>query len=157
MHYVLPHNKRSRLFVVINIRRKAMKKLVALLLAVLMIACVFAGWAKPADKPADAPADAPADKPADAPDIDLTVNGGTLSALDTVNGFAVYSYSYGQSFANVDVAIAGGTFNGHVVFGGGSLATHETVTITGGTFNGKLGRYVEDDGTNYGWADIAKP
>ena len=99
----------------------------------------------------------PSNKPADAPDIDLTVNGGTLSALDTVNGFAVYSYSYGQSFANVDVAIAGGTFNGHVVFGGGSLATQENVTVTGGTFNGELGRYVEDDGTNDGWADIAKP
>ena len=99
----------------------------------------------------------PSNKPADAPDIDLTVNGGTLSALDTVNGFAVYSYSYGQSFANVDVAIAGGTFNGHVVFGGGSQATQENVTVTGGTFNGELGRYVADDGTNDGWADIAKP
>lgn len=97
----------------------------------------------------------PSNKPEDAPDVNLTVNGGTLTGT---SGLSVYSYSYGQSFADVDVVLAGGVFNNDVAFGGGSAkATQENVIVTGGTFNGALGRYVEDDGTNNGWEDIAKP
>lgn len=93
----------------------------------------------------------PSNKPADAPDIDLTITGGTFTST---TGLALYSYSAGQSFANVDVAISGGTFNGDVCFGGGNAkTTEENVTVTGGTFNGELGRYLANDV----WEDIAKP
>lgn len=97
----------------------------------------------------------PSNNPADAPDVNLTVNGGTLNGT---GGMSIYSYSYGQSFADVDVVLAGGVFNNDVAFGGGSAKyPQENVIVTGGTFNGALGRYVEDDGTNKGWEDIAKP
>ncbi|MBR6801103.1 MAG: hypothetical protein IKM61_05070 [Eubacteriaceae bacterium] len=93
----------------------------------------------------------PSNKPADAPEINLTINGGKLNST---TGLAVYSYSAGQSFANVDVTITGGTFNGDVCFGGGNAkTTQENVSVTGGTFNGELGRYLANDG----WEDIAKP
>lgn len=92
----------------------------------------------------------PSNKPEDAPDVNLTVNGGTLNGT---GGYSVYSYSYGQSFVNVDITLTGGIFNNHVAFGGGSKATVENVTVTGGTFNGELGRYLANDG----WEDIAKP
>ena len=97
----------------------------------------------------------PSNQPSVAPDVNLTINGGTLTGN---SGLALYSYSAGQSFADVNVIINGGIFNGDVCFGGGNAkTTKETVTITGGTFNGKLGRYVTDDGTNDGWEAIAKP
>ena len=97
----------------------------------------------------------PSNKPADAPDINLTINGGTLTGN---GGLSMYSYSAGQSFANVDVVITGGTFNNDVCFGGGDAkTTQENVSITGGTFVGALGRYVEDNGSNNGWEDIVKP
>lgn len=97
----------------------------------------------------------PSNQPSVAPDVNLTINGGTLTGN---SGLALYSYSAGQSFADVDVIINGGIFNGDVCFGGGNAkTTKETVTITSGTFNGELGRYVTDDGTNDGWEAIAKP
>ena len=97
----------------------------------------------------------PSNQPSVAPDVNLTINGGTLTGN---SGLALYSYSAGQSFADVDVIINGGIFNGDVCFGGGNAkTTKETVTITGGTFNGELGRYITDDGTNDGWEAIAKP
>lgn len=94
----------------------------------------------------------PSSNSASAPEITLTVNDGTLTSI-VEDGLSIYSYSAGQSFANVNVTLAGGTYNGHVAFGGGAKATQETVTVTGGTFNGDLGRYIENDG----WVDIVKP
>ncbi len=96
----------------------------------------------------------PSNKPAEAPEINLTVKGGTLSALDAVNGFAVYSYSSGQSFDNVNVTIDNGTFNGYVAFGGGSGTedNQESVTVTGGTFNNGVWRLV-----NNNWVEITTP
>ena len=91
-----------------------------------------------------------------APEVNVTIKGGKLiSTLDpsSDNYVALYSYSYGQSFANTNVTINGGEFTGHVIFGGGAKADIENVTINGGTFNGKLGRYLDNDG----WEDIAKP
>ena len=84
--------------------------------------------------------------------VNLTINGGTLSSTDDPNGnyLAIYSYSYGDSFAKTKVTINGGTFNGHVAFGGGYKGDQETVIVKGGTFNGELGRYLEDDG----WENI---
>ncbi len=88
-----------------------------------------------------------------APLINVEINGGTLTGTDPEVQPAVYSYSYGNSFANTNVTITGGTFNGDVQFGGGYKGDIENVTITGGTFNGYLGRWLENDG----WEDIAKP
>ena len=82
----------------------------------------------------------------------LTINGGTITGKSD-NDCALYSYSFGDSFANTNVTITGGTFNGLVAFGGGYKGDVENVTITGGTFNGSLGRYLDNDG----WEDIAKP
>lgn len=85
--------------------------------------------------------------------VNLTVTGGTITCLQPEADCAIYSYSYGDSFANTNITISGGTFNGDVAFGGGYKGDTENVTITGGTFNGALGRYLENDG----WEDIAKP
>jgi len=75
-------------------------------------------------------------------DIDVNITGGTISAE---NGLAVYSYSFGDSYSGVDVAISGGAeFNGDVAFGGGSSyngSGAEKVTVTGGTFNGGIYTY----------------
>ena len=91
----------------------------------------------------------PSNKPADAPDINLTVNDGTLNGT---TGLSIYSYSAGQSFANVDVTLKGGIYNNDVAFGGGNAkTTEENVVITGGTYYGELGRYLANDG----WEDLA--
>jgi len=95
----------------------------------------------------------PGNNPDQAPPANLTVNGGTLTATRD-DELSIYSYSYGQSFANVNVALNGGIFTDTVGFGGGSnKATKENVTVTGGAFLGELGRYLENDG----WEDIDKP
>ncbi len=88
-----------------------------------------------------------------APIHNLTVTGGTLTATSPEVEPAIYSYSYGNSFANVNVNITGGVFNGDVQFGGGYKGDQENVNITGGTFNGYLGRWLANDG----WEDIDKP
>ena len=86
--------------------------------------------------------------------VNLTINGGKLICTNTDADVCVYSYSYGDSFANTNITITGGEFIGDVCFGGGNAkTTQENVTITGGTFNGELGRYLANDG----WEDIAKP
>lgn len=81
--------------------------------------------------------------------INVTIYDGVLTATD---GFAIYSYSNGGSFANTVYTIAGGKFNGYVAFGGGYKGDEETVTITGGTFSDEVGRYTAD-----GWEDIVVP
>ncbi len=78
---------------------------------------------------------------ATAPKTTLEINGGELSGTQ----MCIYSYSYGNSFANTNVTINGGTFNGDVQFGGGYKGDSETVTVTGGTFNGEIGRWVTAD------------
>ena len=83
----------------------------------------------------------------------LTITGGTFNVNDAAAQPAIYSYSYGDSFAGTNVTISGGTFNGDVQFGGGAKDTVENVTITGGTFNGALGRWIAGDE----WQEIAKP
>lgn len=83
----------------------------------------------------------------------LEITGGTLTGTSPDVQPAVYSYSYGNSFANTNVTITGGTFNGDVQFSGGYKGDKENVTVTGGTFNGALGRWL----TNDGWEDFVKP
>ena len=86
-----------------------------------------------------------------APIVNVKINGGTLSTTET-DGLAIYSYSYGNSFANTTVTFNGGTFNGDVQFGGGYKGDTETVILNGGIFNNFLGRWTTD-----GWVDIEKP
>ena len=93
----------------------------------------------------------PSNKPADAPEISLTVNGGTLTGT---TGLAIYSYSYGQSFANVDVALNGGIYNGDVAFGGGNAKTtieNVSIDFAACEFNGEYGvyRYLANDVVSY--------
>ena len=65
---------------------------------------------------------------------DLTVNGGTLKSTDKGEGgynLAVYSYTYGDSFANTKITINGGTFDGDVALTGGTRkAPMETVEVS---------------------------
>lgn len=97
----------------------------------------------------------PGDNAAVAPLTNLTVTGGSLNSTDdpSADYLAIYSYSFGNSYAKTNVNISGGTFNGHVAFGGGYKGDTENVTVTGGIFNGDLGRYL----ANNGWEVIAKP
>ena len=97
----------------------------------------------------------PGSTAAQAPEVNLTINGGKLISTQdpsSNNYVALYSYSYGQSFANTNITITGGEFTGNVIFGGGTYGA-ENVKVTGGTFNAYLGRYT-DAST---WVDIAKP
>ena len=80
----------------------------------------------------------------------LIINGGVFNSTSDLT---IYSYSYGNSFANTNITITGGTFEKNVAFGGGYKGDQETVIVTGGVFNGDLGRYLANDG----WEDIAKP
>ena len=84
-----------------------------------------------------------------APYVNLTVNGGTLTTTDVNDrNLAIYSYSYGNSFANVKATFNGGTINGKTEFGAtGSYAKTgaETITLNGSTFNGVVGIYNEAD------------
>jgi len=104
-----------------------------------------------------------------APIVELTVKGGTLSS-NIADQPAIYSYSYGNSFANTNIIIEDGIFNGDVAFSGGlanylKSNTHnclelesclknvdaralETVTVSGGTFNGDIYSYGVDDSEN---------
>ena len=78
--------------------------------------------------------------------VNLTINGGKLICTNTDADVCVYSYSYGDSFANTNITITGGEFTGDVAFGGGSAkTTKENITITGGIFNGEVGRWVTAD------------
>ena len=82
-----------------------------------------------------------------APKVNLTINGGQLeSNVVDGTGLVMYSYSYGNSFANTNVTIAGGQFlNGSVQFGGGYKADTENVSITGGTFEQDVIRWVTSE------------
>ncbi|MBQ4650678.1 MAG: hypothetical protein IJB73_08255 [Firmicutes bacterium] len=70
-----------------------------------------------------------------APDANVIVNGGTLESTDSTYNQAIYSYTFGNSFAATDITIINGTFNGDVAFTGGATKNPtETVTVSGGTF-----------------------
>ncbi|MBR2388333.1 MAG: hypothetical protein IKB02_06140 [Clostridia bacterium] len=60
-----------------------------------------------------------------APKVDVTINGGKF----TPSALALYSYSYGNSFANATIAINGGEFGGDIAFGGGYKGDVENVTF----------------------------
>ena len=85
-----------------------------------------------------------------APNVNLSITGGTF---DSTSDLTIYSYSYGNSFANTNVSISGGEFSKYVAFGGGYKGDKEKVTVTGGKFYSGIGRYLANDG----WEDISKP
>ncbi|MBR2479058.1 MAG: SipW-dependent-type signal peptide-containing protein [Clostridia bacterium] len=90
--------------------------------------------------------------------VNLTVNGGTLISTEETYNLAIYSYSYGDSFAGVNIALNGGVYNGNVAFGGGYYGDRENVTIsTSCQFNGEYGvyRYTEDSSISYVFVDTA--
>lgn len=76
---------------------------------------------------------------------ELVVNGGTLRSTDKGEGgynLAVYSYTYGNSFANTKLTIKDGTIDGDIALTGGTNKTVlETISVTGGTFLGEYGVY----------------
>ena len=84
-----------------------------------------------------------------APLANLTVNGGTLcsNVIDST-GNVIYSYSFGDSFANTNITITGGEFlDGQVAFGGGYKGDTENVTVTGGTFEQDVVRWLAGGST----------
>ena len=79
----------------------------------------------------------------DAPNLDVNINGGTLTAADSSYPYAVYLWTgNGLSAENVEIELAGGTYNGDVMFNPGtSSLKEENVSVTGGTYNGTYGVY----------------
>lgn len=74
---------------------------------------------------------------------ELTVTGGTLRSTDKEGyNLAVYSYTFGDSFAATKITINGGVFDGDIALTGGNpKVPTETVQVTGGYFKGDYGVY----------------
>ena len=62
--------------------------------------------------------------PSVAPTMKLTVTGGTLTSTEQTYNQAVYSYSYGNDMKNVLINVSGGTFNGDIALTGGANKTN---------------------------------
>lgn len=81
------------------------------------------------------------------PEMNLTINGGVLEATID-NQPVIYSYSYGNSFAKVNIVINGGEFNGSSIqLCGGYKGDNHGITINGGKFEFDVIRWL--DGDNY--------
>jgi hypothetical protein len=81
----------------------------------------------------------------------LTINGGKLICEDPTSELCVYAYSFGDSFANTTINIAGGNFIGNIGYAGGVGAP--ALNITGGTINGEVGYWDSADQ----WVTIPTP
>ncbi len=82
-----------------------------------------------------------------APEVEVNINGGKFTSVGESGGYklAIYSYSYGNSFENVTLNIAGGEFDGDVALTGATNKTGvETVNISGGKFLGDVYSYADD-------------
>lgn len=96
----------------------------------------------------------PSSNASQAPKATININGGKLEGTaidgtaDSGNIRALYSYSYGQSFENVNINITGGEIVGDVALTNGkNITTIEKLNISGGTFEGLSGdvySYAED-------------
>lgn len=80
------------------------------------------------------------------PPVALSVNGGTLTAVPYTSGgytydMAIYAYSSGSAWSDVDIDITGGTFDGEIALGGGQKNGAASLDITGGTFQNKVYTY----------------
>ena len=62
--------------------------------------------------------------PSVAPTMKLTVTGGTLTSTEQTYNQAIYSYSYGNDMKNVLINVSGGTFNGDIALTGGANKTN---------------------------------
>ena len=102
----------------------------------------------------------PGSKPESKKIANLTVNGGTLVSTDETYNQAIYSYSFGDSFANTSITLAGGTFNGDVAMSGGSKIDRETVTVDWNKCSFAEGSevffYTADDASYYVLVDTAE-
>ena len=88
----------------------------------------------------------PSNNASQAPKATININGGKLEGTaidgtaDSGNILAFYSYSYGQSFENVNINITGGEIVGDVALtGGNNKQIIEKLNISGGTFDGLYG------------------
>ncbi|MBQ4073887.1 MAG: hypothetical protein IJD39_01630 [Clostridia bacterium] len=82
-----------------------------------------------------------------APTITVTINDGTFQTTkaSSADNDVLYTYSFGNSFANTSVTINGGNFlGGTVSFGSGYHGDTETVAINGGNFEYPVKRWVSD-------------
>lgn len=75
------------------------------------------------------------------PEMNLSISGGELKSNEETYNLAIYVYSNGQSAENLNVAVAGGTFNGNVAINEVATKTmkEDAVKVTNGTFNGAYG------------------
>lgn len=75
------------------------------------------------------------------PEMNLSISGGELKSNEEADNLAIYVYSNGQSAENLNVAVAGGTFNGNVAINKVATKTmkEDAVKVTNGTFNGTYG------------------
>ena len=76
----------------------------------------------------------------------VKVTGGEIIATGRPSGekSALYVYSFGDSYENVNIELEGGTFTGDILFGGGTAnggSGTETVDISGGVFDGDVHTY----------------
>jgi hypothetical protein len=85
-----------------------------------------------------------------APVMKLTVTGGTLTSADQTYNQAVYSYSYGNDMKNVFIDVSGGTFNGDIALTGGQNKTNIE------TLNISGGAFNGMYGGFYTYGDVAK-
>ncbi len=70
------------------------------------------------------------------PVVNVDINDGTVTATGENGGYqlAIYAYSYGNDWTNVDIDISGGTFDGDIALGGGQKNGVASLDITGGNF-----------------------
>ena len=90
----------------------------------------------------------PSGASAAAPEINIAINGGTLTATEQTYNLAIYVYSYGQSAEKLALAINDGVINGNVaLYVNDATLDDNAVKVTGGEINGEYGvfSYGTDD------------
>lgn len=90
----------------------------------------------------------PSGASAAAPEINIAINGGTLTATEQTYNLAIYVYSYGQSAEKLALTINDGVINGNVaLYVNDATLADNAVKVTGGEINGEYGvfSYSDDD------------
>ncbi|MBQ4074373.1 MAG: hypothetical protein IJD39_04135 [Clostridia bacterium] len=89
----------------------------------------------------------PGSNASDAPKISVTINGGTMQSTKatSADNDVMYTYSYGNSHANTEITINGGSFlGGTVSTGAGYKGDAPKLTINGGTFEYDVLQWLAD-------------